>query len=381
MRILVYYFVGGGGGFSNIKSLLLSFAETHPEHELIFLCSEKNDCSGLDRSANIEILRIPDTLPQELVRFYYGIYKIKLLVARLRVDLLWSFNLGSYRAIGVPYVLSINNAFQVYPWSEVNSYPGRKLSLFFLRYFYRCSISVADAIVTQTNAMNRVCLASVRRQDISSLVLAKAVGADQSNLLAAGSEKFNDLLTSVRSGFERLWLYVATAHPHKNHDVIFAAFTILAKRNTRDCLVVTITRDEALEIGGETASTLIEQGRLVVLGWVCPSILPRVYDLCDYGLMPSLIESLSSAHLEAMRWGKPQIVSDLPYARDLCGAAAIYSNPHDPEQWADHICRLGSNSDLGLALVTEGIRVMSSYPRRWRDCAKILNDFFNSLLI
>jgi hypothetical protein len=38
--------------------------------------------------------------------------------------------------------------------------------------------------------------------------------------------------------------------------------------------------------------------------------------------MPSKLESLSSSHLEAMSWSVPQVVSDLPFARETCGIAS-----------------------------------------------------------
>ena len=65
--------------------------------------------------------------------------------------------------------------------------------------------------------------------------------------------------------------------------------------------------------------------------------------------MPSHLESLSSAHLEAMQWGRPQITADLPYARDLCGPAALYVPVDDWNAWRREIERLRDDEPLRAA--------------------------------
>ena len=45
---------------------------------------------------------------------------------------------------------------------------------------------------------------------------------------------------------------------------------------------------------------------------------------------PSLVESGNLTLVEAMTLGTPIAVADRPYARDLCGDAAVYFDPHRP---------------------------------------------------
>ncbi len=52
-----------------------------------------------------------------------------------------------------------------------------------------------------------------------------------------------------------------------------------------------------------------------------------------YLLNAKLSECLSSSHLEAFAYSKPQIVADVPYAHDLCKNAALYANPNDVNDW------------------------------------------------
>ena len=85
--------------------------------------------------------------------------------------------------------------------------------------------------------------------------------------------------------------------------------------------------------------------------------------------MPSLLESLSSAHIEAMYWKRPQIVADLPYAHDLCGDSALYAPPHDSSAWLSQVERLLADAPLREELVTRGVERLSAFPESWEVMA------------
>ena len=201
-------------------------------------------------------------------------------------------------------------------------------------------------------------------------IVSKAVdpGVDvqDSNLPA---ELVNKLELAKQRGLRR-WLYVATALPHKNHRVLLDAFLELTKRGSSDCLVLSITEEEAISIGGADVAALTVAGRLIFTGWVKKEHLRAIYAACDACLMPSLLESLSSAHLEAMEWGRPQIVSDLPFARDLCGDAAVYVDANDSFAWASSIPILGESLLVQRHLIAMGYRKMDDFPKEWSECAR-----------
>jgi glycosyltransferase involved in cell wall biosynthesis len=121
--------------------------------------------------------------------------------------------------------------------------------------------------------------------------------------------------------------------PHKNHQLLFQILDVVAARGIPLRVALTVSREELEKFGGDVAMKLIESGHILPLGWVKKEHLKAVYDASDACLMPSLLESLSSAHLEAMQWGKPQISSDAPFATDLCGDAAVYVSAGSPGEW------------------------------------------------
>ncbi len=122
-------------------------------------------------------------------------------------------------------------------------------------------------------------------------------------------------------------------------------------------------------------ASLIESGHLLPLGWINKEQLLAVYEACDACVMPSKSEQLSSAHLEAMHWRKPQISADLPYAHDLCGDATLYADPDDPADWAAKMQTLMENPERRDRLVAAGLDRMKSFPKTWKEVARRVRTF------
>ena len=56
MKILFQYFTGGGGGLSNIISLLQAISNAYPKDQIDIVCSKYSDFQPLDGLPNVEIL-------------------------------------------------------------------------------------------------------------------------------------------------------------------------------------------------------------------------------------------------------------------------------------------------------------------------------------
>ena len=64
-----------------------------------------------------------------------------------------------------------------------------------------------------------------------------------------------------------------------------------------------------------------------------------VYALAKTFCFPSFEEGFGLPALEAMASGVPVVVSDLPVMREVCGDAAVYVDPHEPESIAEGLRR------------------------------------------
>jgi glycosyltransferase involved in cell wall biosynthesis len=369
MRILFYYYAGGGGGLSNIIVLLNSIARCHPEVSIQIVTSPRVSFGILEEAPNVRINRMRITGIQEVDRFLIGSFVLPRMASAVNQDILWSINLGCYFRIPLPTVLSVHNAHQVYPWAVTRTHPRQRWRVAVLRWFFRRSLRCSDAVIVQTAIMGNavrgiggapteICIApkAVEREcDVEAKPLTRAIADALDG--GMGRETFT-------------FLYVATWEPHKNHAILIRAFSKLARKNVRVRVVVTISAEELLSAGWPETEFLIGRGYVSPVGWVEKAQVRDLYARCDACLMPSVLESLSSAHIEAMQWGKPQVTVDLPYAHDLCGAAALYAGGDDCDAWVRGVERIMQEEPVRSQLRKAGYERMAHFPASWDDASQ-----------
>jgi len=378
MRILFQYYSGGGGGLANFILLLHAYLRQFPGDHITIVCSTDSELRRFSECSNVTIIPIQSKNFKEFKRLWLGCFGLNMYARKYKADIVWSLNLGHYLKIQQPSVLSLNNAHQVYPKAVMRLHPGGPIKAMLLRFFFRASARSSNGMIVQTRLMKKY-VENLRGLEARVAVIPKAVenvkDVVPEPLYPALLSQINECHVTFNK-YCGNWLYVATALPHKNHEVLFRAFDLLRRRGRNHRLILTIDESSALQIGGRVVAELLQSGNLILIGWVNKEQLKSLYNSCDGCVMPSVLESLSSSHLEAMEWGIPQITCDLPYARDLCGDAAIYVDPHSEEDWADAIERLNEDKNLGKRLVAAGLTRMQLFPRTWDECASRIREFF-----
>ena len=97
-------------------------------------------------------------------------------------------------------------------------------------------------------------------------------------------------------------------------------------------------------------------------------------------LFPSLYEGFGIPPLEAMVNGCPVIASDIPPVREVCGDAASYFDPHNPEQLAAAMKAVLSESySVRKQRVRRGAQRAAMFS--WEDSARQLAEFCRNNLI
>lgn len=170
-------------------------------------------------------------------------------------------------------------------------------------------------------------------------------------------------------GSVRRILVVAEPQPAKNLEVVPAVAAALLQRGVRDAeFVLTVP-----ERGGpymkpvERALAQAETGvRVRRIGRVPHERLAALYRSGDAVFLPSLIESFSAAYVEAMQFGLPIVTSDLEFARDICGDAAVYAAPLDAPACAEALARVLADEVLRERLRDAGFARVRTFPD-WRQ--------------
>lgn len=150
----------------------------------------------------------------------------------------------------------------------------------------------------------------------------------------------------VRDGYV---LAVGTPSRAKNLGVLLEAMTRLRRGGLRLALV------GAMEPHVFTAYSLEFPPWVSVLGAVSDAELKALYEGALCFSFPSRYEGFGLPPLEAMRCGCPTVVSSAASLPEVCGDAALYAHPDDPDTLARHIGAYLDSGDLRRAYRARGI--------------------------
>ena len=95
----------------------------------------------------------------------------------------------------------------------------------------------------------------------------------------------------------------------------------------------------------QTSDIRHQPSNIQFLGRVSDDELVRLYNQAACFVFPSLYEGFGLPPLEAMACGCPVLVSDIPVEHEVCGDAALYFNPLEPENILQIITQYLNNEE------------------------------------
>ncbi|MEZ8402368.1 glycosyltransferase [Vibrio splendidus] len=135
-------------------------------------------------------------------------------------------------------------------------------------------------------------------------------------------------------------------YPHKNLSVIRKIIPHL-----RDCdveFVLTIDEESYNSLFCDVRSSVIN------VGPIDQNKCPSIYMQSDALFFPTLLETFSASYPEAMKMQIPILTSNYSFSKDICGDAALYFDPLNPEDIAEKIKELVMDINLRKELVSNG---------------------------
>lgn len=158
---------------------------------------------------------------------------------------------------------------------------------------------------------------------------------------------------------------MAAPYPHKNLTIIPQVAKLLRRDSIekRYKFILTLPEegDEVRKFWAEAKKNnimdMIENaGRLKL--HECPDW----YAKSDIVFLPTLLETFSATYPEAMAMGKPIVTTDLDFAHDICGDAAVYYSPLSPQSAADAIEGVANDTELRDLLIKRGYDRLAGLP-------------------
>lgn len=115
----------------------------------------------------------------------------------------------------------------------------------------------------------------------------------------------------------------------------------------------------------EFASLLREldvENYIRLVGPVHKEALPSLFNNIDYVMLLSKLESFSNNIIEAWYYQRNLVIADEPWARSLCGNAALYVNRESAEDIVKSVAALEIDGLRKSQFITAGIDMLSKYP-------------------
>ena len=363
MKILLNFLpLKSGGGVQVGLDFLHQLAQFGTQHEWFLVASEGTPFVTMAQS---DILRMAAVVPRNTAhRLLFEYSQCRQLVQSLKPDVIYTqFGPqwpGAARELNVVGCAYSNLLYPEVPFWERLPFKQRVLREI-VDAFRKRRLRQADFAIFETRDLAERCVRlGIKPQDKVATVMPSA-----SSLVSPGQSH-----DSVRARAERMpigfrILLLSVFNPNKNIDFLNDIALELNKRHGNLAVKFIITLPEKsseTEKIMDRARSLGVEDMLFNIGPIPHEGCAELYSHSDSVILPAQLESFSNSIGEAWKMGLPLIISDMPWARSICGEAACYIKYRDREDAAQAIIKLVTSDDYRRALVRAGHSRLDELP-------------------
>ncbi|MFA5234806.1 MAG: glycosyltransferase family 1 protein [Sulfurimonas sp.] len=166
---------------------------------------------------------------------------------------------------------------------------------------------------------------------------------------------------------EKFLLFVGSIEPRKNLLTLLKAYNLFSEEQKKafPLVLVGFKGWENREIMQEIEKN---KGYIRYLGYVSDEELAHLYNLCALFIYPSLYEGFGLPPLEAMACGAAVITSNVASLPEVCGNAALYVEPTNPQDIKDKITLLIESEMLQKELSKKSLSQATHFS--WENAAE-----------
>lgn len=164
------------------------------------------------------------------------------------------------------------------------------------------------------------------------------------------------------------FMYVGAAYPHKNLDGLLEAWKLFEEKNGNEYDLILAGKETSFYERLINSEKFRECKNVRYLGMVPDEKLASLYQGATAFLFASLYEGFGIPPLEAMQFGTPVISSNRSCMPEVLGAAALYVDPKNSEQFADAISALAESREIRGELIMAGKEQLKRFS--WEKLAR-----------
>jgi glycosyltransferase involved in cell wall biosynthesis len=310
-------------------------------------------------------------------RIWWVTRELPRLLRRQGADVVLSFaNIGSNRPV-VPQVVYCQQLLAFSDTGNASRSLVRRVRLRLLQRSIRRGLPASSAVIVQTTGMREEIVARFP-------ALATKVHVIPSGFRTPSSQPQvrPELAAMIERAARPRLIYVSALLPHKNHCELLGAVRLLMASHPTVSLLLTVDLQKTTKqerVRRAVLEHLNDSGlreRVTCMGHLSADEVDYALRRADLLVFPSLAESFGLPLAEAIAAQCPIAASDLPYAHEVAGDAAVYFNPSDERSMAQ--CIKGVlNDDEKIRQLKEAAsfrREMFLYERIAERVAGVLED-------
>lgn len=319
-----------GGTESFIRNLLDGFFAYDNQNEYVLFVTRDNEGSfryyGKKTYAFLHVCHVDSANPVKRI-FWENLF-LDNIAKKEKVDVMFIPVYSKPLSLGskIPYVCVIHDL-QALHYPQYFSSAKR----LFLKYMWWYTCKTSKRIVTDSDFCKEDIAGHYPKAAEKLTRIHVPVVTVHSDVKAETIEK----KYGVKQG--EYFYCVSSMLPHKNLNTILQAIKLRRDRGERNILVLSGVGGEAAEF--EAAVAALGIGDLVVnTGFVTDDERDCLYENCRLFLFPSVFEGFGMPPIEAMRRGKPVVMTKESCLEEVTDGKAVYvEKPYDAEEWSQKI--------------------------------------------
>lgn len=356
--------IGNPGIGRYMKCLAESVTAQAPEHEYLLILPPQGERLVHAPGAQRFCSRLK----------YYSVreqFELPRILSRHKVDLLHSPHFLLPLVRPCPAVATIHDVIYLACPEDLPSFAGR---LYYRTMMNACS-RMATRIITDSKHSKSEITRYLHADPAKIEVVYPAVDSFFQSPAAP------EHISSMRSRFgidSDYILCVSIYKPRKNHAGLLKAFQLLLKDGVQSQLVIAGPMGEGEPVLRGLAQEPGIAQHVCFTGFIHDADLRALYSGARVCVCPSFYEGFGFTVLEAMACGAPVVCSSATSLPEVAGKAALYFDPHKPEEMASQLRRAFSDDSLRTSLMADGRSNLLRFS--WEETARQMLEVYYQAL-
>jgi len=372
--------IRGHGGAAVLSELVRWLPQVRPDWNWHVFLFERDlrefDDPPVSESVTLEHVRKGDS---GIGRLYWVNHALKKRIAAIKPSACLSLaNIGPHKPC-IPHVEFVHQSNAFFSTGLPKGALFKRMRLLFMRRQILRGAVASHSVIVQTDAMREQMVRYAPSLKKRIHVIPSGYRTKEARPDIRSEKK-----VIIDNASKPRLIYVTHPSEHKNHDELIRAMPHILQHFPTAQLLLTLEKDHMpnsryamfIEKVSAAAQALNVNSSLVWLGILKPDEVTYALENSELMVFPSLAESFGLGLVEAMAAGCPVAASDLTYAHDVAGDAAVYFDPHNPRSIATVVTNILSDESLRLAVRERGGNRKNNYS--YQVIADKICDILNS---